>query len=291
MKLKQLLYLTGVRPPVREYTYDLVQFPLPKDGPVDYAYWRHPKEVRKARKITQPRVDAVRRFVREGDVAIDIGAHVGDTAVPIALAAGPRGAVFALEPNPYVFKILLANAALNRDRTNIFPLNFAATAEDGRFEFHYSDAGYSNGGRFQGVSRFRHAQCVPLQVQGRNLHRYLQEHHPDHVGRVRYIKIDTEGFDRQVVASLRELIRATRPVIRSEIHRHTSAAERTAYLGDLHKLGYRVHRFKSLHDHLGEPIGAGEMMNWQHFDIVAVPDEAPLPGKDRHRPCATSMSG
>ena len=34
-----------------------------------------------------------------------IGAHIGDTTLPIALAAGKKGFVLALEPNPYVFHV------------------------------------------------------------------------------------------------------------------------------------------------------------------------------------------
>ena len=51
-----------------------------------------------------------------GDAAIDIGAHTGDTALPVALAVGPQGAVFALEPNPFTYKVLIANAGLNREK-------------------------------------------------------------------------------------------------------------------------------------------------------------------------------
>ena len=70
----------------------------------------HPYDMPKS--ITQPAVDAIRQFVSPGDFVIDIGAHSGDTTVPMALAAGQGGCTLALEPNRYVFKVLAANVTL-----------------------------------------------------------------------------------------------------------------------------------------------------------------------------------
>jgi FkbM family methyltransferase len=268
MKLKQLLYYLGYRPRTREYTFDLDHFDLPGDGRVDFARWRHPKEMRK--EITQGAVDALRAFVQEGDVAIDIGAHTGDTTIPMALAAGTTGAVFAVEPNSYVFKVLLANAALNREKTNIYPLMFAATVEDGEYEFQYSDSGFCNGGFHDRESRLKHAHFFPLRVTGRNLPHYLQQHFPEYVDRISYVKIDTEGFDRSVAASLKPVLTANRPYLRSEIFKLTERPEREAYYNDLRQLGYRVHRLEGEENYVGQELSREDMMSWEHFDIFAI---------------------
>lgn len=107
-------------------------------------------------------------------MAIDIGAHTGDSTVPIALAVGKTGCILALEPNKYVFSILEKNSELNKDKTNIVPLMFAATEEDGEFEFNYSDAGFCNGGFHAGVRKMRHAHAFSLKVQAKNLLSFLQ---------------------------------------------------------------------------------------------------------------------
>ena len=217
-------------------------------------------------------MDALRGFLRPGDAAINIGAHTGDTALPVALAVGPQGAVFALEPNPFTYKVLIANAGLNRKKTNIFPLMFAATPQDGEFEFQYSDAGYCNGGLHEGVSQWRHGHFFKIRVQGRNLLDYLTAEFPQELARVRYIKIDTEGFDRSVAASLRELLVKNRPFIKSEIYQHLPAELRYGYYRDLRQLGYRIHRFNSDEDYLGPELALEQMTDWKHFDIFAVPE-------------------
>jgi FkbM family methyltransferase len=189
----------------------------------------------------------------------------------MALAAGPKGAVFALEPNPFTFKVLLANAALNRKKTNIFPLMFAATPEEGETEFEYSDSGFCNGGFHPGISRWQHGHFFKLRVIGKNLVKYLKKEFPDELSRVRYIKIDTEGFDRAVAASLKELLVTNRPYLRSEIYQHLPIEERKAYYHDLRELGYKIHKFNGDEDYAGSELGVEDMAKWEHFDIFAVP--------------------
>jgi FkbM family methyltransferase len=270
VKLRDVPRALGIGSAPREYPSTVATFTLPIDGEVRFAQWRHPNETLKV--ISQDEVTALRGFLRPGDVAIDIGAHTGDSTLPIALALGASGTVFALEPNPYVFKVLAANAELNRTKTNIVPLMFAAMPEDGDFTFLYSDDGYCNGGFHNSVSRWVHGHFVSLRVEGRNLLAYLREHAPEALGRLRYVKIDTEGFDRTVAQSLGELLRIARPYVKSEIYRHMPDEERAGYSDDLRALGYRI--FKCDH-HVarGQELARGDMARWQHFDILAVPDE------------------
>jgi FkbM family methyltransferase len=121
-----------------EYGCELRDFVLAREGHVEFAQWRHPYD--RPTILTQAAVDALRQFISPGDFVIDVGAHTGDTTVPMALAAGAAGCALAVEPNPYVFKVLGKNAALNRKKTHIVPRCCAATERDGKFVFHYSDA-------------------------------------------------------------------------------------------------------------------------------------------------------
>jgi len=50
---------------------------------------------------------------RKGDLAVDIGANIGDTTVPMALVAGSEGMVLGFECNPVIFEILAVNEKLN----------------------------------------------------------------------------------------------------------------------------------------------------------------------------------
>ncbi len=265
MNPRELLYALGLRPGPRTYGIELRSFDLPREGRVEYAQWTHPRETPKA--ITQDSIDALRTFLAPGDVAIDIGAHTGDTSIPMALVTGAAGCVVALEPNRYVFPVLERNAALNRGRTRILPLMFAATPQDGEFEFEYSDPGFCNGGRHEGISRWRHAHAFKLAVQGRNLHAYLRSHLPELLPRLKYIKVDTEGYDLAVLTSLASLIEERRPCIRAEVFRHLTEAQRVALLRFLTGLGYTVRKIESESDYRGPVVASGDVMKWRHFDV------------------------
>ncbi|MEJ0055134.1 MAG: hypothetical protein WDN75_05435 [Bacteroidota bacterium] len=107
-----------------KYEFKQVQFDLSEYGPIQYAQWLHPGEFGKV--VTRESVSFYRKYIKPGDFVIDIGANEGDTTVPMAMATGVKGVTLGIEPNPHVFKVLEFNANLNKDKTNIVPLNFAA---------------------------------------------------------------------------------------------------------------------------------------------------------------------
>ena len=271
MKAKELLYMLGVRPRLRTYPTEVVTFNLPRDGEVRYARWLHPGESPK--EIRQETVDELRKFVRPGDVAIDIGAHTGDSSIPIALAAGAAGSVLALEPNPYVFRVLEENARLNTDKTRIVPLMFAATDESGAFTFQYSDAGFCNGGLHPDISRWRHGHAFDLTVRGENLEAHLAHHFPALVPRLRFIKVDTEGYDAQVIASLRGLIVRQKPFIKAEVYKQLRLAQREQLYDLLVDLGYDIFVVASEAQYVGDRLERQQLMAQAHYDVFCTPRE------------------
>jgi FkbM family methyltransferase len=54
-----------------------------------------------------------RRFLRPGDVVVDIGANIGLATLVAAKIVGPRGRVVAVEPHPQTFEYLRDNVQLN----------------------------------------------------------------------------------------------------------------------------------------------------------------------------------
>jgi len=267
VKLRDLPRALGFGLAPREFGHEVVSVPLARFGTVQFARWLHPGETPKT--ISDAEIAQLSTFLQPGDVAIDIGAHTGDSTMPMALVVGASGRVFALEPNPYVFKVLEHNASLNPALTRITPLMFAAMPQDGDVEFSYSDNGYCNGGLHQ-TSRWSHGHFSRLRVAGRNLAAWLQREAPDAVARVRYIKVDTEGFDRVVMTSLGDLIRHSQPFIRSEIHKSMPALERTTYFRDLQSLGYRLFKWEQ-DNYRSEDLTEDRMMRWKHFDLFAEP--------------------
>lgn len=256
---------------LHDYGFQIKSFDLIKEGKVEYARWLHPYEQPKS--ITQEMVNFFRQYSTSGGLAIDIGAHTGDTTVPMALAIGKKGTVMALEPNPHVFKILQKNSGLNKAKTNIVPLCFAATDHDGEFEFNYSDASYCNGGFFQSIKNQKHGHKYILKVKGKNLEAYLKSKYGNLLSGLTLIKIDAEGYDKEIIKSLKPLLMAYKPNIISECNKNLTAEERAELYDVLDRMNYSIKKLEGFSDET-QPSSinkSSEMMNWQHFDIVATP--------------------
>jgi len=269
VKLKELPYLLGLQPAPKTYGFEVKSFDLPTDGTIEYAQWLHPRD--RGTEIKQASVDALRKFLSPGDVAIDIGAHSGDSTIPIALAVGKAGCVLALEPNRYVFAVLQKNSELNAAKTHIVPLMFAATPEDAEMEFQYSDSGFCNGGRFQGISRWIHGHAFKLKVQGRNLHSYIRREFPELLPRIRYIKMDTEGYEAEVLRSLDNLLTECKPFLKVEVYRKLDDARRRELYRLLAAHHYVIHKIADNGYDIADTLAEQDMSNWRHFDIFCVP--------------------
>jgi FkbM family methyltransferase len=268
MKPKEVLYMLGFKPKVKLYGYKINQFELDEYGLVEYAQWLHPGESEKV--ITSASIVELKTFLSEGDFCIDIGAHTGDTTIPMALAVGKTGAVLALEPNQYVFKILEKNTTLNRRKTNIIPLMAAATLKDGTYEFEYSDSGFCNGGFHEGISKWRHGHAFKLKVRGINLSAELRKNYFDLLRRLKYIKIDTEGYDLSVIKSILDLIAEFHPYLKAEVFKHTALAYRKQMYKLLSDRKYSLYKVND-NDLRGAEIADKDLMNWKHYDIFCEP--------------------
>lgn len=230
--------------------------------------------IRKSRMpdITGEVIAELQQYLSPGDAVLDIGAQTGDTSVLYALAVGPDGRVFAVEPNPYVLPVLECNASLNAQAAPIEVPPVAATAEDCKLTFNYSDPGYNNGGDLSQFNRLKHGHLYPLEVEGRNLHAVLRDSAPGWLNRIRLIKTDTEGNDHAVLLTLEKLIRQVRPMLLCEIYKQTSAEQRLSlyrYVTD--ELGYECY-VAELHRKLkGEKLSEDSMTHRVHFDMFCLP--------------------
>ena len=101
LKIRNYFEFAGLKRKPRKYSYQLEAFQL-AGNTYHFAHWKHPKYVREI--ITEETVSQLRDFINEGDFCIDIGAHMGDSTLPIAIAAGCTGKVLALEPNPFIYQ-------------------------------------------------------------------------------------------------------------------------------------------------------------------------------------------
>ena len=261
----------------QEYGYEVKQFDIPGVGGLDYAQWQHPFEGEKT--MDAESLAFYRLFLQKGDLAIDIGAHTGDTSVPMAFVAGKVGCVLAIEPNKYVYKVLEKNAQLNLDHTNIIPLNFAVTEQDGTFEFNYSDASFCNGGFLSEIESQNHKHAYTLSVTGKNLPDFLHANYEMLLPKLALVKVDAEGYDKEIIKSIRALLTRYQPYLITECYKRLTDAERFDLYDTVTGLGYSLYRIGDLQGHDRIPITQREdMLKWPHMDMIGVPQGKQLRG-------------
>ncbi|KPL26184.1 MAG: hypothetical protein AMS23_02720 [Bacteroides sp. SM1_62] len=89
--IKESLKRKAARRKFRTYKHTITDHNFPGAGAFRYASWDTPLSMGKV--ITSDHYQYYKQFIKEGDLAVDIGANIGDTTVPMALAAGRKGLV------------------------------------------------------------------------------------------------------------------------------------------------------------------------------------------------------
>jgi FkbM family methyltransferase len=175
---------------------------------------------------------------------IDIGANIGDTTVPMAICAGASGIALGFDPNPYILKILEKNASLNKDKTNIIPVPFAISEREEEFYFVSSEASFGNGGISPTPESKLGRFVYPDKIKGVNLEKYLEQNYPDRLSGFSFIKIDTEGYDKEIIKSIRSLLIRCKPAIVAESYGKSSNEEKIELYEVIEQMGYEIFYFE-----------------------------------------------
>ncbi len=148
--------------------------------------------------VYEPEVcNVIDKFVKAGDCAIDVGSCTGNFAVRLSKIVGETGLVIAFEPQLESFKHLLRNVLEVHKLNNVACVKTAAwKADEPELRlFSLSLVGYSSMHRYTTAYQ-------PETVEGRSLDSWMAgNNHP------RFIKIDCEGTELEVLLGARELLK------------------------------------------------------------------------------------
>ncbi len=154
-------------------------------------------------------------FVNEETHFVDIGANIGFFTLAVARKAA-RGRVWSVEPDNQNVRLLRANIALNGFERTVEVHHLAASDADGEVFFSTLGNDANLGARFTAkeeatlVGRSPDTARKPTRIPSRKMDNLLRGE------RVDLVKIDVEGYEPAVLAGMRELLGAQRPVVFSE---------------------------------------------------------------------------
>lgn len=158
---------------------------------------------------------------KEGDIVVDIGAHMGRYTIPSAKSVGVSGKVIAVEAHPYNFGILQHNLKLN-NLTNVSTLNSAVYSKKANLKLYLpdEDLGYtmhhSVMTNYLSTKYNNEIERKYIEVEADTLDNLLKS---SGITTVNWIKIDVEGAEYEVLMGAREILSTNKPIsILVEVH-------------------------------------------------------------------------
>jgi FkbM family methyltransferase len=141
------------------------------------------------------------KVLQQGDVVVDVGAHIGFYSLLAADKVGEWGHVYAFEPAPDTFEILKANISMNVC-DNITAINKAVTNNLGVAQMHL--LGSTANSLFES-SRSRSHDSKTITVETTSLDSFFQPNEAL-IPKIRVIKLDAEGAEILALKGMRTLI-------------------------------------------------------------------------------------
>lgn len=176
----------------------------------------------------QAELDLLERLIEPGQTVLDIGAHVGTRTLAFASAVGPRGDVYAFEPQSALFQLLLGNVKSNAC-DNVYLYHAAISDEEGRAQLETVD--YSKPANLGAV------RCMP--DTGQDSGESVSTITVDSLAlkSCALIKADVEGMEANVIAGSIQTIQKHRPLIYLEVN---SISSGWAIIEKIREFGYRT---------------------------------------------------
>lgn len=268
--LRESIRRKAARRKFKTYGHTITDYNFPDVGNFQYANWDNPLSMGKI--ITNEQYQFYKQFINEGDLAVDIGANIGDTTVPMSLCSGNKGLVLGFECNPVIYTILEVNEQLNPEKTNIQAVPYAISETEEEFFYNSSEGSMSNGG-ISREAKNRHGKFgLSKKVKSVNLEKFLNKEYPEWISKLSFIKTDTEGHDLIILKSIDSLIRKTRPVIVAECFKRANREEREEIYRMFRQLDYQIyHAEKYEEGKQNIPLDIDDFFRMEHFDFLALP--------------------
>lgn len=209
----------------------------------------------------------VKRFLKKGDVFIDIGAHIGFFSLLAQKLVGSTGRVLSFEPSPATAAQFKENIVLNHSE-GIEVFHMAFSNAKGTCEFYVSANGYEAWNSL--AKPDVNDAFVPISVPTTSIDEFLADQALAPSG-VKLIKIDVEGWEKTVLSGGRQSLAANNaPALLVEFTernlRNAGCTGEELYR-QIESLGYRLYRY----DYLANSLQWFPSQEWfSYMNLVAL---------------------
>jgi FkbM family methyltransferase len=168
--------------------------------------------------MTNHEDDIIEHFTpKQGDIVVDIGAHMGRYTIISSKRVGTKGKVVAIEAHPGNFEMLNRNIKLNQ-LTNVIPLNYAAYSKETKIKLYLpeEESGYTIYNTI--MSNRAGTEDKFVEVNANTLD-YLLQLNQIIEEQVNWIKIDVEGAELEVLKGAQNVLSENKDIaLLIEVH-------------------------------------------------------------------------
>jgi len=172
----------------------------------------------------------LRRLVRSGDLALDVGSNLGTYAYELGRLSGRT---IAFEPNPALARFV---ADLHLEGVEVRELALSSRDETAELFIPQMDKAHGAASLREGAATATGGAVEPVPVRACRLDSIALDP-------VRFIKIDVEGFEEEVLRGARATIARDQPTLLIEIEERFNPGGLSRIADSLAELGYSGHFF------------------------------------------------
>ncbi|HID18118.1 TPA: FkbM family methyltransferase [Candidatus Bathyarchaeota archaeon] len=143
-------------------------------------------------------VDLFRRVVKEGDVIVDVGAHIGYYTLLAAALIGKNGKVYAFEPEPLSFSILTRNVKENNFNDRVILVKRAVSDKTAKVKL------FPLNKNLRSYVTLPSGKTVDIETTT------LDEFFEDKNWKVDVVKIDVDGAESLVFSGMKKIVEQNR---------------------------------------------------------------------------------
>ncbi len=150
--------------------------------------------------------------VKEGDVVLDAGAHIGLFSTIAASISGANGKVYSFEPAAQTFRLLQETIRINHLTGQVIPYNAAVGERSGKVTFFVSPIKGDNSNSM--VSYKDDRELKPVEVDMMCIDDLVKKEKL----KPSFIKIDVEGAELDALRGAAQTLITARPVLILAVH-------------------------------------------------------------------------
>jgi FkbM family methyltransferase len=197
--------------------------------------------------------DLLKKNLKVGQTFVDVGANIGYYTLLAARLLGPKGKVYAFEPDPDNFRLLQKNVAAN-GYSNVTLVNKALSNKEGTVKLYRSQ---SNRGDHRIYDS--HDGRPSVEIKTMTLDRFFLNR--DKV--IHFIKMDVQGAEAAALSSMKGLVLKNKGLkLVTEFSPGALKAfgsDARKYLAELQKLGFRLSEI-SEKDKTVKPVAPAQLL-------------------------------